>query len=88
MSAEQPRGVFGARFAAAAVSEVSLASVATWDVALPHDPRLLVPIDIRALVVAPGETVEHADVETKLLAAAQAGETEPNRQAAPFTDVD
>jgi hypothetical protein len=87
MSTRPARGVLGARFAAAAVSEISLATAATFDPGLPRDPRLLVPVDVRALVVAPDETVEHADVETKILTAAQAGETEPRRQAPPFSDA-
>ena len=87
MSNERARGIFGARFAAAAVAELPLKVADTWNARLPRDPRLLVPVDLRALVVAPGETVEHADVETKILLAAQEGETDPARQAAPFTDA-
>jgi len=48
-------------FAAAALSGLSRAERRTWDPALARDPRLLVPVDVRAMVVAPGEEVEHAD---------------------------
>jgi hypothetical protein len=77
------RTVPSAEFTRIAEAGLSPQVVATWDPALVRDPRLLVPVDVRALVVAPGEDVGHADVATTLL-----GGGEPGGRAGPppFTD--
>ena len=72
-----------ASFTRVAEAGLSPKVIATWDPALVRDPRLLVPVDVRALVVAPGEHVEHADVATTLLAG---GEPGGNAGPPPFTD--
>ena len=46
--------VFREAFSAAARSGLSAAAAATWSPSLPRDPRLLVPVDVEALVVPPG----------------------------------
>jgi hypothetical protein len=72
-----------ASFTRVAEAGLSPKVVATWDPALVRDLRLLVPVDVRALVVAPGEDVEHADVATTLLAG---GEPGGKAVPQPFTD--
>ncbi len=75
--------VTSAAFTRIAEAGLSPKVIATWDPELSRDPRLLVPVDVRAMVVAPDEEVEHADVATTLLAA-----SEPPGRAAPdpFTE--
>ena len=72
-----------ASFTRLAEAGLSPRVIATWDPALMRDPRLLVPVDVRALAVAPGEDVEHADVATTLLAG---GEPGGKVGPPPFTD--
>ncbi|WP_426560707.1 hypothetical protein ACPPVT_12555 [Angustibacter sp. McL0619] len=52
ISSEQLQAaVFSARFAALARADVDLATWKTWDHTLPRNKRILVPIDVQALVV-------------------------------------
>jgi hypothetical protein len=82
--------LFGPQFSAMARSGLSLEAAATWNPELPRDPRLLVPVDVEALVVAPGTTQPRADIAVRLLRAPETpGETfTPDTQRArpPFTD--
>ena len=52
------------RFAALARADLSVTQIGTWDSALPRDARLLVPIDVQALVVPAGAAVEQVDTVT------------------------
>jgi hypothetical protein len=70
-------------FSRVAEARLSPRVIATWDPSLVRDPRLLVPVDVRALAVAPGEDVGHADVATTLLAG---GEPGTKVGPPPFTD--
>ncbi|MDN5858619.1 MAG: hypothetical protein L0H84_08335, partial [Pseudonocardia sp.] len=83
--------VFGRGFAAAARSGLSAAAAKTWNPRLPRDPRLLVPLDVEALVVPRGAGAPHADVAVRLLRAPEVdGETftaTTQRAAPPFTDL-
>src|SRR5215207_1048801 len=72
-----------ASFTRLAEAGLSPRVIATWDPALVRDPRLLVPVDVRALAVAPGEDIEHADVAATLLAGGVAG---GKAGPPPFTD--
>ncbi|MGZ8751172.1 MAG: hypothetical protein ACXWYP_09890, partial [Pseudonocardia sp.] len=54
--------VFQQRFSAAARSGRSAAAAKTWSPVLPRDPRLLVPVDVEALVVPPGAGEARADI--------------------------
>jgi hypothetical protein len=54
-------------FSAAARTGVSLTALATWDQDLPRPCRALVPIDVQALVVAPGATVTAVPVLPQLV---------------------
>ncbi len=82
---------FSPVFGAVAKSGITIAEALTWEATLQRDPRLLVPIDLQALVVAAGETVEHADIGLKVLEAqrAEAGESDEEVEAVPepFTDL-
>jgi hypothetical protein len=83
--------VFRQRFSATARSGVSEVAARTWDPVLPRDPRLLVPLDVEALVVPPAGEEPRADVGVRLLRApAQPGEVfgpGSERAAPPFTDA-
>jgi hypothetical protein len=52
------------RFAALARTELSVAQIGTWDAGLPRDTRLLVPIDVQALVIPAGADVEAVETAT------------------------
>jgi hypothetical protein len=83
--------LFGPQFSAMARSGLSVKAAATWNPRLPRDPRLLVPVDVEALVVPPGTTQPRADIAVRLLRAPETpGETfTPDTQRAkpPFTDA-
>src|SRR6266508_4203748 len=83
--------VFGQKFSDTARSGVSEVAARTWDPVLPRDPRLLVPLDVEALVVPPAGEEPRADVGVRLLRApAQPGEVfgpGSERAAPPFTDA-
>ena len=83
--------VFSDGFAATARSGLSATAAATWGATLPRDPRLLVPVDVEALVVPPGTTAPRADVAVRLLRAPDTpGETfgaTTTRAAPPFTNA-
>jgi hypothetical protein len=51
-----------AAFSAVARTGIDLASLGTWDPALARPPRLLVPVDVQALVVGPGDAITHVPV--------------------------
>ena len=73
-----------ASFAAISVADLTPLTQQTWDPQLARDPRLLVPVDVRAMVVGDGETCEHALAGTSLLSA-----TAPEHRAPqPFSDGD
>jgi hypothetical protein len=73
-----------ASFAAASLADLSPREQRTWDPGLARDPRLLVPVDVRAMVVADGETTEHGLTGTRLLT-----DTATNTRAPqPFSDDD
>ena len=86
MSANE-RTFLSEAFTAAARAGLSRAERRTWDPGLARDPRLLVPVDVRAMVVAPGEGVEHADVATSLLTADPGGPGAVRRAPDPFSDA-
>ncbi|MFI6359402.1 hypothetical protein ACIBJF_44040 [Streptomyces sp. NPDC050743] len=52
------------RFAALARADLSVLQIGTWDADLPRDTRLLVPIDVQALVVPAGADTEVVQTET------------------------
>jgi len=54
------------RYSALARAEVDLAALPTFDPSLVRDARLLVPIDVRALLVRPGESVEAVPTATEI----------------------
>ena len=58
---------FTAGYAAAVESPVPVKSFDSWDPLLYRQPRLLVPVDVQALVVAKKGTVERADVSVTTL---------------------
>jgi len=73
-----------ASFAAISLADLPLRKQRTWDPGLARDPRLLVPVDVRAMVVGDGETTEHALTGTRLLT-----DTATNTRAPqPFSDGD
>lgn len=45
-----------ARFSVLARTSLDVPAIATWDPGLLREPRVLVPVDLQALVVAPGDT--------------------------------
>ncbi|MFV2001358.1 MAG: hypothetical protein ACC619_00080 [Paracoccaceae bacterium] len=49
-------------FAAGAKSDFSVRMLDTWNRNLYRETRLLVPVDVQALVVAPGDKIERADI--------------------------
>jgi hypothetical protein len=65
-----------------------------WSDELPRQPRLEVPVDVQALVVPEGASIEHADIAVTTLARVarrahnDEGEEEEPRSAPPFTDAD
>ena len=71
-----------ASFAAISLSDLAPLTQRTWDPLLARDPRLLVPVDVRAIAVADGETCEHALAGSSLLSTT-APET---RTPPPFSD--
>jgi hypothetical protein len=80
-----------APFSALVRTELSAATLATWDPGLARDPRLLVPVDLQALVVPAEATLPRADVATRLFD--PDADTGPNgmpvrRMPAPFTEAD
>jgi hypothetical protein len=52
------------QFAVLARGQVTAAQLATWAPALPHDTRLLVPIDVQALAVTPSQGQQAVPTET------------------------
>src|SRR5215211_1443632 len=82
--------VFRPQFSASARTGLSAAKAKTWSSTLARDPRLLVPIDVEALVVAQGDAEARADIAVRLLRAPDTpGETftsTTERAAPPFTD--
>jgi len=52
------------QFAVLARGQVTAAQLATWAPALPHDTRLLVPIDVQALAVTPSQGQQAVATET------------------------
>ena len=81
-------------FAAGAKSSFTAQKFDTWNPNLYRETRLLVPVDVQALVVAPGETVEHADIAGPALFDTLRERAEDSdidaRDATPdpFTDLD
>lgn len=67
--AEIERALELPEFAVLARTGLDLAQAATWDPALPRDARLLVPVDVQALVAAPD--ADHKIVATETIIAAQ-----------------
>jgi hypothetical protein len=84
--------VFRQQFSTTARSGVPLATANTWNQALPRDPRLLVPLDVEALVVPPAGGERRADVGVRLLRAPEGPDDvfgpDTERAAPPFTDAD
>ncbi len=83
--------VFGSPFADSVRSGLSKAQRDTASPLLPRDPRLLVPVDVEALVVPPGTQAPRADIAVRLLRApVTPGETfdaDTVRAAPPFSDA-
>ena len=52
------------RYAALVRTDLSISAIGTWDSHLPRDTRLVVPMDVQALVVGPGDTVAIVPTET------------------------
>jgi len=76
MALDPNNPILSKQFADLARSGIGSVVAGTWNPDLPRDPRLLVPVDVEALVVAPGSDEPHADVAARLLRApATAGET-------------
>lgn len=67
-------------------TDLDLAQAATWDPTLPRDARLLVPIDLQALAVAPGAHYKIVATETILPAAGAAAEPGPPVPFGAFTE--
>ena len=84
--------IFHPGFAALVRSGRSFAELATWEGRIPREPRLVVPIDVQALVVPPGRTEPRADIGGRLLRKpASEGErftAETERVPPPFTDAE
>ena len=63
----------------------------TWSSDLPRQPRLEVPVDLQALVVAPGAKIEHADIAVTTLqrvaTRSEDGDETGERAAPPFTEA-
>ncbi|HYT84173.1 MAG TPA: hypothetical protein VEK86_12000 [Gemmatimonadales bacterium] len=92
MPIDRDSPLLGPEFSATARSGLSAATAATWSPTLPRDPRLLVPVDVEALIIPPGAAPEaHADIAGRLLRAPDApGETFADDTAPappPFTDA-
>ena len=91
MALDPNNPILSKQFADLARSGIDSVVADTWNPYLPRDPRLLVPVDVEALVVAPGSHEPHADVAARLLRApATAGETfatDTEHAAPPFTDA-
>lgn len=77
-----------AQFSAIAKSGIAAEVAATWNEQLPRVPRLLVPVDVRALVVPKQATVERAGIGVRLYADADNPIEKGERAPAPFTDLD
>jgi hypothetical protein len=94
MSPPATSQVLSAQFSTLARTGVSAAALATWDPELSRPPRVLVPMDVRALAVAAGDTEPDAQVLSPLPdpTPQQAGTPTPGQAAsqlpkiAPFTD--
>jgi hypothetical protein len=95
MSPPVARQILSAQFSTLARTGVSAAALATWDPELSRPPRVLVPMDVRALAIAAGDTEPDAQVLSPLPdpAPQQAGAAPTPAQAAsqlpkiaPFTD--
>ena len=80
--------VLGARYSQLVRAGAAAASVANWDATLPRPPRVLVPTDVQALVVAAGDEEPVAQVLSPLPdpAPSGAGSTPSFPPVAPFTD--
>src|SRR4029079_9728176 len=73
-----------ASFAAISLTDLAPLTQQTWDPLLARDPRLLVPVDVRAIVVDDGETCEHALAGSSLLGATAPEHCTPP----PFSDAE
>jgi hypothetical protein len=60
MPLDKDNPTLGPEFVRAAQSGISARTVASWDPELPRDASLLVPVELRALVVPPGTSLECA----------------------------
>lgn len=90
MNPARDNPTFSPQFSAVARAGISVAAARTWDPALARDPRLLVPVDVQALVVAAGSVTERAAVATTLFdaTAARGPDGMPAaRTPPPFTDL-
>ena len=74
------------QFSATVKAGISAQVAGTWDADLPRIPRLLVPVDLRALVVA-DNPVEHAAVGVRIYEDPEYPVAEGERRPEPFTDV-
>jgi hypothetical protein len=72
--------VFSPAFAVLSSTDITVEAARSWTSSLFRDPRLLVPIDVRALVVPAGAAIDVADVSTAL-------HEHDGTKAAPFTDA-
>ena len=61
------------RWSVLARTGLTAGEIGTWDPALVRDPRLLVPVDVQALVAAPGST----EPAVRMLSALRAGAGQP-----------
>jgi hypothetical protein len=59
--------VYHPRFAVTARTGLGASAALTFQAGVELGPALLVPVDVQALVVGPGDIVEHADVRSRLL---------------------
>lgn len=76
-----------AQFSAIAKSGLTAEVAATWDEELPRVPRLLVPVDVRAIVVPEDGSVERGGVGVRLYVDPDNPVEERQRAPAPFTDL-
>ncbi|MGA0611699.1 hypothetical protein [Caldimonas sp. KR1-144] len=72
----------GKRFLAADRAAMTVAEIATWDTQLLREHRLLVPIDVQALFVAPGDT--EPMVRLPMLVAGAGAASQDDGLPAPF----
>lgn len=73
---------FHPAFAVAARDGLGRDQARSWETAR-RDARLLVPVDVQALVVEPDDPLDHADVAVQLLTA-----VDSPRTSVPFTDIE